>query len=90
MLTKGDDYPLHQTPEPVAYVGANRNFYDRFFYNGYNKSGEIFFAAAMGIYPYLNVLDGAFSIVVDGVQHMIKLTFLHEGKGIIYIPCPDW
>ncbi len=71
MLTKGDDYPLHQTPEPVAYVGANRNFYDRFFFNGYNKTGDIFFAAAMGVYPYLNVLDGAFSIVVDGVQHNV-------------------
>jgi len=71
MLTKGDDYPLHQTPEPVAYVGANRNFYDRFFFNGYNRSGEIFFAAAMGVYPYLNVLDGAFSVVVDGVQHNV-------------------
>lgn len=71
MLTKGDDYPLHQTPEPVAYVGANRNFYDRFFYNGYNKSGEIFFAAAMGVYPYLNVMDAAFSVVVEGVQHNV-------------------
>ncbi|MBD3646373.1 MAG: hypothetical protein HUJ31_02720 [Pseudomonadales bacterium] len=70
MLTKGDDYPLHQTPEPVAYT-ANRNFYDRFFFNGYNPSGDIFFAAAMGVYPWVNVLDGAFSIVIDGVQHNV-------------------
>lgn len=69
LITKGDDYPLHQTPEPVAYTGANRNFYDRFFFNGYNRTGDVFFAAAMGVYPYVNVLDGAFSIVVDGVQH---------------------
>ena len=71
MLTKGDDYPLHQTPEPVAYVGANRNFYDRFFFNGYDRAGEVFFAVAMGVYPYLNVLDGAFSVVIDGVQHNV-------------------
>ena len=71
MLTKGDDYPLHQTPEPIAYVGANRNFYDRFFFNGYDRSGEIFFALAMGVYPYLNVMDGAFTVVVDGVQHNV-------------------
>ncbi|MCB1692391.1 MAG: hypothetical protein KDI19_06465 [Pseudomonadales bacterium] len=69
MITKGDDYPLHQTPDPIAYTGANRNFYDRYFFNGYDRSGEVFFAAAMGIYPYVNVLDGAFSIIVDGVQH---------------------
>ncbi len=71
MLTKGDDYPLHQTPEPVAYVGANRNFYDRFFFNGYNREGDIFFAVAMGVYPYLNVMDGAFSVVTDGVQRNV-------------------
>ena len=29
MLTKGDEYPLHQTPEPMALSGGNRNFYDR-------------------------------------------------------------
>lgn len=71
MITKGDDYPLHQTPEPIAYTGATRNFYDRFFFNGYDKTGDVFFAAAMGIYPYVNVLDGAFSVVVDGVQRNV-------------------
>lgn len=71
MLTKGDDYPLHQTPEPIAYTGANRNFYDRFFFNGYSRNGDLFFAVAMGIYPYVNVLDGAFSVIVDGVQHNV-------------------
>ena len=71
MITKGDDYPLHQTPEPIAYTGANRNFYDRFFFNGYNRSGDVFFAVAMGVYPYVNVMDAAISIVVDGVQHNV-------------------
>ena len=22
MLTKGDDFPIHQTPEPIAYSGS--------------------------------------------------------------------
>ncbi|HIG42927.1 MAG: hypothetical protein ABGY96_00575 [bacterium] len=71
MITKGDDYPLHQTPDPMAYTGANRNFYDRFFFNGYDRRGEIFFAAALGVYPYLNVMDAAFSVVIEGVQHNV-------------------
>ena len=37
MLTKGDEYPIHQTAEPVAYSGTDRNFYDRFFFNGFVK-----------------------------------------------------
>ena len=52
-LTRGDDYPIHQTPEPVAYAGTDRNFYDRYFFNGYAPTGEgedLFFAAAFGVY----------------------------------------
>ncbi|MEM7100422.1 MAG: hypothetical protein AAF541_19295 [Pseudomonadota bacterium] len=71
MLTKADDYPIHQTPEPIAYTGATRNFYDRYFFNGYHLEEDIFFAAAMGVYPYVNVIDGAFSLIIDGVQHNV-------------------
>jgi len=31
MLTKADDYPIHQLPIPVSEVGSERNFYDRYF-----------------------------------------------------------
>lgn len=69
VLTKGDDFPLHQTPEPVAYAGTDRNFYDRYFFNGYAPDGSGFFAVAFGIYPHLNVADAHFSAIRDGVQH---------------------
>ena len=71
MLTKADDYPIHQTPEPIAYTGAVRNFYDRYFFNGYHLEQDIFFAAALGVYPYVNVMDAGFSLIVDGVQHNV-------------------
>jgi hypothetical protein len=29
MLSNADDYPLHQTADPVAYAGTDRNFYVR-------------------------------------------------------------
>lgn len=68
MLSKGDDYPLHQTPEPVAYAGTDRNFYDRYFFNGYAPDGSGFFAVAFGIYPHLNIADAHFSCIRSGVQ----------------------
>lgn len=71
MLTKGDDYPLHQTPEPVAYSGTDRNFYDRYFFNGYAPDGAEFFAVAFGVYPHVNVADAHFSVIRDGVQHCL-------------------
>jgi hypothetical protein len=76
-LSRGDDYPIHQTPEPVAYAGTDRNFYDRYFFNGYSKQpgNTSFFAAAFGVYPHLNIADAAFVVVRNGVE-----TALHASR----------
>lgn len=72
MLSWGDDYPIHQTPEPVAFSGSDRNFYDRYFFNGYSADGSVFFAAALGVYPHLDVIDAAFCLIIDGKQHNVR------------------
>ena len=71
MLTKADDYPIHQTPEPIAYSGTDRNFYDRYFFNGYHREGDLFFAAALGVYPHLNIMDAAFCVICGGKQYNV-------------------
>jgi hypothetical protein len=70
-LSRGDDYPIHQTPDPVAFSGTDRNFYDRYFFNGYAPDGSSFFAVAFGVYPHLDVADAHFCVVKDGVQHCL-------------------
>lgn len=74
MLTAGDEYPIHQTPEPIAFSGSDRNFYDRYFFNGYSADGSVFFAAAFGVYPHLNIIDGAVSVLKDGKQSSVHLS----------------
>jgi hypothetical protein len=77
MLSDLDDYPIHQTPEPLAHpVTGDRNFYDRYFFNGFSRDGELFFAAAMGLYPNRRVLDAAFSVVVGGEQYSLHASRL--------------
>jgi hypothetical protein len=76
MLTKGDDYPIHQTAEPIAFAGTDRNFYDRYFFNGYRRDGGGFFALAFGVYPHLNVADAHFAVVRHGVQHCLHASRL--------------
>src|SRR5579872_4411656 len=76
MLTKADDYPIHQLPEPIATSGTDRNFYDRYFFNGYTRDGGVFFAVALGVYPHLNVMDASFSTITDGVQHNLRASRL--------------
>ena len=68
MLTKGDDYPIHQTPEPIAFAGSDRNFYDRYFFNAYAPDGSAFAAVAFGVYPALNVADAHIAVVKDGKE----------------------
>lgn len=79
MLTGGDDYPIHQTPEPVALV-TDRNFYDRYFFNGYSADQRLFFAAAMGFYPALDVVDAAFCVSIDGRQHNLRASARLNGE----------
>src|SRR6187455_3394192 len=60
MLSRFDDFPIHQTPEPVAHpVSSDRNASD----------GEFYFGIGAALYPNLGIMDCGFSIVRDGVQH---------------------
>lgn len=67
MLNKLDDYPIHQTPEPIAYPAtSDRNVYDRTWYNGYAGDGSYYFGIGMAVYPHRGILDCAFSVVQPG------------------------
>ena len=71
VLNKLDDFPIHQTPEPIAHPAtSDRNVYDRTWFNGYSTDGSKYFGIGMAIYPHRGVLDCAFSTVEhDGRQH---------------------
>jgi len=70
MLSKFDDYPIHQTSEPIAHpASGDRNTYGRYWFNGYAADGEFYFGIAAALYPNLGIMDCAFSLVRDGVQY---------------------
>ena len=71
MLNKLDDFPIHQTPEPIAHPAtSDRNVYDRTWFNGYAPDGSYYFGIGIATYPYRNVMDCAFSVVQpDMRQH---------------------
>src|SRR5262249_51016760 len=70
VLTPFDDYPIHQTPLPIAHPATgDPNHYDRFWFNGYTE--DYYFAAGMAVYPNRGIIDGAFSVVSDGVQRSV-------------------
>lgn len=70
MLSRLDDYPVHQTAQPLTTpASSDRHAYDRYWFNGYHREGEFYFGIAACRYPNLGILDGAFSIVRGDEQH---------------------
>ena len=70
MLSKFDDYPIHQTPAPIAQAASSDlNVYDRYWFNGYARDGEFYFGIGLAVYPNRGIMDCGFSIVRDGEQH---------------------
>jgi hypothetical protein len=69
VLSGYDDYPIHQASVPVSQTSSSDiNFYDRYFFNGYERDGSFYFGLAMGLYPNRHVADAAFSVSRNGEQ----------------------
>lgn len=72
MLSPFDDYPIHPSADPIAHPATgDPNHYDRYFFNGHQRDGDFYLGAAMGHYPVRGVIDAAFSLVRDGVEHSV-------------------
>jgi len=70
MLSKFDDYPVHQTAEPLAHTASSdRCHYDRYWYNGHARDGSFYFGVALCRYPNLGIMDCSLSLAVDGHQY---------------------
>lgn len=66
-----DEYPIHQTPLSLAYVGSSdRNFYDRCYFNAHDRSGDVFFVTGLGVYPNLGVMD-AYAVIRRGARQRV-------------------
>lgn len=70
MISDFDDFPIHQVSRPVNQPGpSDRNFYDRYWFNGFDRDGAFDFEFAFGIYPNRRVMDAHFSVAIGGRQH---------------------
>lgn len=70
MLLEFDDYPIHQTPDPIAVpASSDRDFYERYWFNGYNRAGDFYIGVGAAVYPHLDIVDCGVSIVRNGRQH---------------------
>lgn len=86
MLTAADEWHVHQTPEPIAVAGTDRNFYDRSYFGLFDPGSGVMVAAAFGMYPHLNVADAHLTVVVDGRQHCLHASkTLHSDRATLRV-----
>lgn len=69
MITRFDDFCVHQTVQPVNEPSqSDRNFYDRYWFNGFDSDGSYLFEVGFGLYPNRHVMDGHFSVAMGDRQ----------------------
>ncbi|MCU1376386.1 MAG: hypothetical protein JWO68_3672 [Actinomycetia bacterium] len=68
-----DDFPVHQASEWIAHPAtSDRNFYDRYYFNAFDTSGEWIAVMGLGQYPNLGVTDAFVTVRIGGKQHVVR------------------
>lgn len=81
MLSAFDDYPIHQTPDPIAHPATtDKDFYERYWFNGYSRSGDLYLGIGAALYPHLGLRDCGLSVVHDGVQYAFHASARASGE----------
>ena len=81
MLHPLNDYPVHQTGAPIEEPATgDPNHYDRYFFNGYEQDGSLYFGVAFGVYPNRGVVDAHVSVVRNGEQVSVHASGAVHGR----------
>ena len=87
-----DEYPIHQLPLSLEYVGTgDRNFYDRCYFAGHDRTGDILLITGLGVYPNLGVTDaveadldelgvGTVHVLGDSIGARVALELAARGR----------
>jgi len=68
-----DEYLAHQTSDTFDYVAtSDRNFYDRYYFNMHDSTGDFFMVTGMGQYPNLGVIDAFVAISFGTNQYVVR------------------
>jgi hypothetical protein len=75
-----DDYPVHQAPLSMQYAASSdRNFYDRYYFNAHDRTGELFLVTGLGLYPNLGVMDAYATVRRGDTQWAVRFSDAIEG-----------
>lgn len=83
MIGPLDEYPIHQSPLPMArVVSSDRNFYDRSYYNAIETGGDTMLITGFGVYPNLGVTDAFATVRRGDTQRAVRFSDALEQRGL--------
>jgi hypothetical protein len=72
-VSSWDDFPVHQAAEFIRHPQtSDRNFYDRYYFNAFDTTGEWMAVFGLGQYPNLGVTDAFVTVRVGDEQHLVR------------------
>lgn len=75
MLTELDDSVWHQLPTTFDHVGtSDPRFFDRLWFAASDREGGGALQFTLGVYQNMNVVDGGFVVISEGVQRNVRVS----------------
>lgn len=75
MLTKYDEYLIHQTGDTLDITEDNDpSFLERLYFGCHNREGTLHLGVGLGVYPNKNIMDGFVLLRHENVHHNIRLS----------------
>ncbi len=76
-----DEYPIHQLPLSMRYVGtSDRNSYDRCIVHAFRRDGSVEMLAGLGVYPNLGVMDAYVNVRKGRRSHVVRASDALGGR----------
>ena len=76
-----DEFPIHQVPLSMRYVAtSDRNFFDRWYFNAHDRTGDVFLITGMGVYKNLGVIDAFATVRIDERQLTVRSSDAYEDR----------
>ncbi|MEV5177171.1 hypothetical protein AB0L10_40340 [Streptomyces flaveolus] len=88
MITAWDDYPVHQTPMPVAHpASGDPAHYERYWFGFFDLAATTAVGFGLSLHPNLGVADAAFSVSRVGRQTSVFASGpLHHERPLVVGP----
>lgn len=73
MLTKYDEYPVHQSPHPFSRIPiTDYSFDDGYFFGVFNPDERLFLFSGLRVNPNADMIGGYAGVMADGIQYTVR------------------